>query len=86
MRFPASEPSIPEPVPLEGSPFSHYYAQDSSDEGIMMETDVPVKEVSVLSQFIVQQNRKLLFILLHFLHKSHLFFLLHTYLTWWHTK
>lgn len=34
-----------EPVPLPGAPFSHYYAQDSSDEGIIMETDVAVKQV-----------------------------------------
>lgn len=35
-----------EPVPLPGAPFSHYYAQDSSDEGIIMETDVAVKQVN----------------------------------------
>lgn len=46
MRFPPDESSPPEPVALEGSPFSHYYAQDTSDEGIMMETEVPVKQVS----------------------------------------
>uniref|UniRef100_A0A8D8QVL2 MATH domain-containing protein n=1 Tax=Cacopsylla melanoneura TaxID=428564 RepID=A0A8D8QVL2_9HEMI len=34
-----------EPIPLPGAPFSHYYAQDASDEGIIMETDVPVKEL-----------------------------------------
>lgn len=34
-----------EPVPLPGAPFSHYYAQEVSDEGIIMETDVTVKEV-----------------------------------------
>ncbi|GLH08667.1 Protein of unknown function [Gryllus bimaculatus] len=35
-----------EPVPLPGAPFSHYYAQDVSDEGIIMETDVTVKELT----------------------------------------
>jgi hypothetical protein len=35
-----------EPVPLPGAPFSHYYSQEASDEGIIMETDVAVKEVS----------------------------------------
>ncbi|XP_039277029.1 uncharacterized protein LOC111043531 [Nilaparvata lugens] len=34
-----------EPVPLPGAPFSHYYAQESSDEGIIMETDIGVKEL-----------------------------------------
>ncbi|XP_046663090.1 uncharacterized protein LOC124355986 [Homalodisca vitripennis] len=33
------------PKPLPGAPFSHYYAQENSDEGIIMETDVGVKEV-----------------------------------------
>lgn len=33
------------PKPLPGAPFSHYYAQESTDEGIIMETDVQVKEV-----------------------------------------
>ncbi|XP_065341900.1 uncharacterized protein LOC135940777 [Cloeon dipterum] len=47
MRFPPDDSSPPEPVALEGSPFSHYYAQDTSDEGIMMETEVPVKEMRV---------------------------------------
>lgn len=47
MRFPPDESSPPEPVALEGMPFSHYYAQDTSDEGIMMETEVPVKQVSI---------------------------------------
>lgn len=36
-----------EPVPLPGAPFSHYYATDATDEGIIMETDICVKEVSV---------------------------------------
>jgi hypothetical protein len=34
-----------EPVPLPGTPFSHYYSQEASDEGIIMETDIAVKEV-----------------------------------------
>lgn len=34
------------PKALPGAPFSHYYAQENSDEGIIMETDVGVKEVS----------------------------------------
>lgn len=34
-----------EPIPLPGAPFSHYYAQDASDEGIIMETDVLVSEL-----------------------------------------
>jgi hypothetical protein len=38
-----------EPVALPGAPFSHYYAQEASDEGIIMETDVGVKEVSISS-------------------------------------
>jgi hypothetical protein len=35
-----------EPVPLPGAPFSHYYSQEASDEGIIMETNIAVKEVS----------------------------------------
>lgn len=34
-----------EPVPLPGAPFSHYYATDATDEGIIMETDISVKEL-----------------------------------------
>ncbi|XP_050442490.1 uncharacterized protein LOC126846747 [Adelges cooleyi] len=34
-----------EPVPLPGAPFSHYYATDATDEGIIMETDINVKEL-----------------------------------------
>ncbi|KAK9497932.1 hypothetical protein O3M35_003830 [Rhynocoris fuscipes] len=33
-----------EPIPLPGAPFSHYYAQENSDEGIIMETDIGIKE------------------------------------------
>lgn len=36
-----------EPVPLPGAPFSHYYAQEPTDEGIIMETDVQVKQVNI---------------------------------------
>lgn len=36
-----------DPVPLPGAPYSHYYAQEATDEGIIMETDVAVKEVSI---------------------------------------
>lgn len=38
----------PEPVRLPGGPFAHYYAQESCDEGIIMETDLTVKEVNLL--------------------------------------
>lgn len=31
---------------LPGAPFSHYYQQEPSDEGIIMETDLAVKAVS----------------------------------------
>ncbi|XP_063616389.1 uncharacterized protein LOC134789701 isoform X2 [Cydia splendana] len=31
---------------LPGAPFSHYYAQDSADEGLMMETALRVEEIS----------------------------------------
>ncbi|XP_077292856.1 uncharacterized protein LOC143915909 [Arctopsyche grandis] len=43
MRYHKSGPA--EPLPLPGVPFSHYYAQENSDEGIIMETDVTVKEI-----------------------------------------
>lgn len=42
------------PKPLPGAPFSHYYAQENSDEGIIMETDVGVKEV----RFCINENNK----------------------------
>ncbi|XKL64828.1 hypothetical protein PGB90_004914 [Kerria lacca] len=32
-------------MPLPGTPFSHYYAQEPSDEGIIMETDIPVNQL-----------------------------------------
>lgn len=35
-----------DPVPLPGAPFSHYYAQENADEGIIIETDVAIKEVN----------------------------------------
>jgi len=54
LRFPADESAAPEPVALEGSPFSHYYAQDTSDEGIMMETEVPVKQVRPKTTFVLK--------------------------------
>lgn len=38
-----------DPIPLAGAPFSHYYAQENADEGIIMETDVTIKEVSIKS-------------------------------------
>lgn len=34
-----------ESVALPGAPFSHYYAQENADEGIIMETNVAIKEV-----------------------------------------
>lgn len=37
--------ALVEPMPLPGTPFSHYYAQEPSDEGIIMETDIPVNQV-----------------------------------------
>lgn len=40
------------PKALPGAPFSHYYAQENSDEGIIMETDVGVKEVSDLPTYL----------------------------------
>ena len=41
-----------EPVPLPGAPFSHYYAQDSSADGLIMETDVAVKQVNKIFETI----------------------------------
>ncbi|XP_071513816.1 uncharacterized protein [Panulirus ornatus] len=34
-----------ESVCLSNGPFSNYYAQESTDDGLMMESDVPVKEI-----------------------------------------
>ncbi|KDR16659.1 hypothetical protein L798_08932 [Zootermopsis nevadensis] len=42
-----------DPVPLPGAPFSHYYSQEASDEGIIMETNVAVKEASTANIFIL---------------------------------
>lgn len=49
-----------EPLPLPGVPFSHYYAQENSDEGIIMETDVTVKEVRgyVLNKSQIHANER----------------------------
>ena len=35
-----------ESVCLSNGPFSNYYAQESSDDGIIMLSEVPIKEVS----------------------------------------
>ena len=40
-----------ESVCLTNGPFSNYYAQESIDDGIIMESDVPVKDV-INSDFI----------------------------------
>lgn len=34
-----------DPITCTHAPYSHYYAQEEVDDGIMMETDVTVKEV-----------------------------------------
>ncbi|XP_075976501.1 uncharacterized protein LOC142976810 isoform X2 [Anticarsia gemmatalis] len=39
-------PGEPDAEELPGAPFEHYYAQDSADEGIMMETALRVEDVS----------------------------------------
>ncbi|XP_041975810.1 uncharacterized protein LOC121730735 [Aricia agestis] len=39
-------PGEPDAEELPGSPFEHYYAQESADEGLMMETALRVEEVS----------------------------------------
>lgn len=36
----------PEAIALPGAPFAHYYAQDTADEGLMMETDLRVEELN----------------------------------------
>ncbi len=48
LRYPDKSGTV-DPVPLPGVPFSHYYAQEPSDEGIIMESDVAVKQVSNIS-------------------------------------
>ncbi len=45
-----------DPITTQHAPYSHYYAQEELDDGIMMETDVTVKEVikvKALSHFII---------------------------------
>ncbi|KAF6216296.1 hypothetical protein GE061_000636, partial [Apolygus lucorum] len=37
--------NLVEPIPIPSAPFSHYYAQDVSDEGIIMETEITIKEL-----------------------------------------
>ncbi|KAJ2948024.1 hypothetical protein O0L34_g9821 [Tuta absoluta] len=39
-------PGEPDAEELPGAPFEHYYAQDSADEGLMMETALRVEDVS----------------------------------------
>lgn len=41
----APAPGEPDAEPLPGAPFAHYYAQDSADEGLMMETALRVDEL-----------------------------------------
>ncbi|GBP38718.1 hypothetical protein EVAR_22367_1 [Eumeta japonica] len=38
--------STEDAVPLPGAPFSHYYAQENADEGLMMETPLSMREAS----------------------------------------
>ncbi|KAK6624912.1 hypothetical protein RUM44_011776 [Polyplax serrata] len=38
-----------DPVALPGAPFSHYYAQENADDGIIIETDVAIKELKDLA-------------------------------------
>ena len=38
-----------EPATLPGAPFSHYYAQEPNDEGIIMETGLSVIKVELTS-------------------------------------
>lgn len=42
----APAPGEPDADELPGAPFEHYYAQDSADEGLMMETALRVEDVS----------------------------------------
>ena len=40
-------------------PFCNYYVHENHDEGVMVETDVPVKEVSVTGDIITDLTRAL---------------------------
>ncbi|XP_026759061.1 uncharacterized protein LOC113518372 [Galleria mellonella] len=42
----APAPGEPDAEELPGAPFEHYYAQESADEGLMMETALRVEDVS----------------------------------------
>lgn len=46
-----------EPLPLPSAPFSHYYAQEVSDEGIIMETEIGIKEVSMGNNSGIQKRK-----------------------------
>ena len=41
-----SKTGLLDPIAFTHAPFSHYYVQEDTDDGIIMETDVTVKEVS----------------------------------------
>jgi hypothetical protein len=40
-----SKTGLLDPIAFTHAPFSHYYVQEETDDGIIMETDVTVKEV-----------------------------------------
>lgn len=52
LRF-TSKGGAVDSVALPGAPFSHYYAQEPSDEGIIMETNIAVKQVILSSDYFV---------------------------------
>lgn len=41
-----SKSGLLDPIAFTHAPFSHYYVQEDTDDGIIMETDVTVKEVT----------------------------------------
>jgi len=42
-----SKTGLLDPISCTFAPYSHYYMQEESDDGIIMETDVTVKEVTL---------------------------------------
>lgn len=43
------------------SPHSRYYQQENTDEGVLMETDIPIADVSLIGQYPIWTNMFKLF-------------------------
>lgn len=55
-----SKTGLLDPISCTHAPYSHYYVQEEADDGIIMETDVTVKEVRILRGKCMNTNDNIL--------------------------